>query len=287
MQGESITAHCAIAPLNLVMPSEQEHQEATNSVSAMCFMDWASGPQLPGAGVLLYKRLMSLADVAIVAGGSDATRAIIPRLGFKVHASVDTFARIVRPLRQWRTGPPTRTWRDAARVLRDTAWSLAPLGTLSADWTATPVNSFAEATNGISLPLTVPEHGVEFLNYWLRCPTTPIKGYEIQQRGIRRGHFLLSQVAGQARIADLRLRSTEARDWQMAYRLAVRAATEDVSTCEVVALASMPLARAALSACGFRWRGSIPLSVNDPQGKLAAAPPLCWSLIEDDAAYVT
>ena len=83
------------------------------------------------------------------------------------------------------------------------------------------------------------------------------------------------------------LRSTEARDWQMAYRLAVRAATEDVSTCEVVALASMPLARAALSACGFRWRGSIPLSVNDPQGKLAAAPPLCWSLIEDDAAYVT
>lgn len=286
-QAESVTAHCAVAPVNLVIPRKQNGQESTTSVSGVSFMDWAGSQQFPGTGVLLLKRLMSLTDVAIIAGGSDATRAIIPKLGFKVRASVDTFARVVRPLRQWRTRTPTSLWRDAARLLRDTAGSFVSLGALPAEWTATPVNGFAEATNTISLALTMPEHGVAFLNYWLRCPTTPIKGYEIHQRGVRCGHFLLSHVGGQTRIADLRLSSTEVSDWKMAYRLAVRTATEDMATCEVVALASTPLARAALSACGLRWRGSAPLSVYDPQGKLAAAPPLCWSLIDDDAAYIT
>jgi hypothetical protein len=283
-EAQSVAAHCAVAPLKLVMPHEQERQEAANTVSGVCFMDWASDRHLPYAGVLLKKRLMSMTEVAIVAGGTAATRAIIPKLGFTVYGPVHTFARVVRPIRQWRTRPRTSRWKDAARVVRNTAWSLIPLGALSVEWTATPVESFAEAIDTISPALTMPEHGVDFLNYWLRCPTTRIRGYEIRRRGVRCGHFLLSDVAGQARIADLRLNSTHVRDWQMAYRLATRTAAQDETTCEVVALASTPLASAALAACGFRRRGSVPLSVYDPHGKLAGAPPLCWSFIDDDAA---
>ena len=286
MQAGSVVAHCGIAPLELVISDAQGSDLAIQTVSGVCFMDWASARQAPYAGLLLKKQLMRTADVAIVTGGTAATRALIPKLGFATYSCVDTFARVIRPLRQWRTRPRTSWWKDAARLLRNTAWSFARLGPLSPEWTATRVDSFAEATHTISPALTMPEHGVDFLNYWLRCPTTRITGYEIRRRGVRCGHFLLSQVAGQTRIADLRLSSTHVRDWQMAYRLATRTAAQDATTCEVVALASTALASAALSACGFRRRGSTPLSIYDPQGKLAAAPPLCWSFIDDDAGYL-
>lgn len=280
---ESVVAHCAVAPMSLVMPREQKGHEATESV---CPMDWVSGRQLPGAGLLLMKRLTALAEVAMIVGGSELTRAVIPKLGFSIRGSVDTFARVVRPLRQWRTRVSRNRWSDATRLLRNTVWSFAPLGALSADWTALPVERFTEGTSTIPLGLTMPEHGVELLNYWLRCPTTRIRGYEIRLRGARFGHFLLSHVAGQTRIADLRVRSADVSDWQMAYRLAMRTAMDDETTCEVVALASTPLARGALSGCGFRRRGSAPLNIYDPKGKLATAPAICWSFIDDDAALL-
>lgn len=287
MQGESIAAHIGVAPFNLAMPRrEQEPPEGAN-VSGVCLMDWASGRQLPGAGILLLRQLTKLNEVAIVAGGSEATHAILPKLGFTARASLDTFVRVVRPLQQWRTRPQPRSWKDVARMLRNTAWSLVPAGALSAEWTAAAVERFAEATKTSSSTLTMPEHGVQFLNHWLRCPTTRIQGYEISRRGVRCGHFLLSQVAGQTRIADLRLSSTDVNDWQMAYRLATRTAAQDGQACEVVALASTPLARAALAACGFRRRSSASLSVYDPQGKLASAQSLCWSFIDDDTAYLS
>lgn len=286
MQGESVAAHSAVAPLNLVIPHNQEDHAETNRVSGICFMDWVSGRQLPGAGLLLMKRLASENDFAIVAGGTDDTLSVVPKLGFTLHASLDTFARIIRPLRQWRTRPTTSLGKDAARVLRNTAWSLAPLGALDAEWTAKPVESFTEATTTSSLSLTMPEHGAELLNYWLRCPTTRVKGFEIQRHGERCGHFLLSYVAGQTRISDLRLRSDVRGDWEMAYRLATRTAAEDATTCEVVSLISTPFQRAALAACGFRQRGSSPLYLHDPRGKIAAAPPLCWSFIDDDTGYL-
>ncbi|HEY8133471.1 MAG TPA: hypothetical protein VII12_16465 [Thermoanaerobaculia bacterium] len=281
-QMEALAAHCAVAPLDLLVPVGP----AINRVPGVCFMDWASARQAPYAGLLLKKRLMRTTGVAIVTGGTALTRALIPKLGFAIHTSVDTFARVIRPLRQWRTRPRTSRWKDAARLLRNTMWSFAPLSTLSPEWTAIRVENFAEETHTSLTDVTIPEHGVELLNYWLRCPTVAVNGYEIRRRGVLCGHFLLTQIGGQTRIADLRLTSAESVDWQMAYRLAAEIAAQDDATCEVVALASTPLGRQALSGCGFRRRGSTPLSIYDPQRNLTSAPPLFWSYMDNDAGYL-
>ena len=278
-QAEALTAHCAIAPIKLIIPDRE-------AVSGVCFMDWASARQTPYAGLLLKKRLLSATEIAIVTGGTAATRALIPKLGFAVQTNVDVFARVTRPFRQWRTRPRTSHWKDTARLLRNSAWSFAPLGLRNGQWTAVQVERFTEATRVSTTATTTPEHGVELLNYWLRCPSVRVEGYEIRNDGVRCGHFLLNRIAGQTRIADLRLTTAELREWQMAYRLATETAAHDPTTCEVVALASAPLTRAALAGCGFRQRGSTPLSIYDPQHKLSSAPPLLWSYIDNDAGYL-
>jgi hypothetical protein len=277
-ESEALAAHCALAPIKLLVPGRP-------AISGVCFMDWVSSRQMPYAGLVLKKRLLSSADIAIVTGGTAATRALIPKLGFAIHASVETFARVVRPWRQWRTRPHTSTWKDAARLARNVVWSRAPLGRVSRDWQALPVERFTEATN-MDSGLTLPEHGADLLNYWLRCPSAEVSGYEIRISGARSGHFLISRIGGQARIADLRLTSMGPLEWEMAYRLAARTAAEHPATCEVVALASTPLASDALVACGFRSRGTTPLSIYDPAQRLSGAPPLHWSYIDNDAGYL-
>ena len=278
-QAEALAAHCALAPIKLLVPGQ-------DAVSGVCFMDWVSSRQMPFAGLVLKKRLMSTTDIAIVTGGTAATRALIPKLGFTTLTSADIYARVIRPFWQWRSRPRTSWWKDTARLIRNTTWSFAPAGERSAQWQATRVESFSEAISQTSTTATMPEHSIELLNHWLRCPSAHVAGYEIRQAGVRCGYFLLSQIAGQTRIADLRLNTAELRDWQMAFRLATETASQNPMTCEVVALASTSVTRTALRACGFRERGSTPISVYDPQRKLSSAPPLHWSYIDNDAGYL-
>jgi len=82
------------------------------------------------------------------------------------------------------------------------------------------------------------------------------------------------------------LHSADPREWIVAYRLAAKAAAELPETCEILAVASTPLARESLTASGFHNRGSAPLFLYDPQKKLAGAPPIFWNMIEGNAAYL-
>src|SRR5437588_9928635 len=74
-QGDGLAAHCAVVPIKLLVPNQE-------AISGVCFVDWASSRQTPYAGLLLKKRLMSTTDIAIVSGGTPATRGLIPTLGF-------------------------------------------------------------------------------------------------------------------------------------------------------------------------------------------------------------
>jgi hypothetical protein len=58
------------------------------------------------------------------------------------------------------------------------------------------------------------------------------------------------------------------------------------SACEVMTLASTPETSAALERCGFRRRGEEPLFVYDRRGLLREAPPIDWSMLNDDTAYM-
>lgn len=282
-QDDDIVAHCVAAPLTLRLPPDGGG--VSTSTSGVCFTDWAGGRRLPGAGIILMKKLMALSPVAIVAGGSEATRQAIPRLGFTIRDSIDVYARVIRPLRQARTRPPAGLMKGAARLARNTAWSRTPLGAVARGWSARPVASFETAAEHDRADAAA-VHDADYLNYWLRCPAAHVSGFELLHDGRVAGYFMLSRVGGQARIAALGLRSSTPDHLQQGYRLAVTAAADDPETCEVVGLASTPPTRAALAACGFRQRDNAPLYLFDRGGIVSATTPILWSAIDDDTAYV-
>lgn len=277
-EGE-LQAHCAVWPLNLHFAGQR--------VTCNCFIDWANRASLPGAGFMLQKKLLKLSEVSIVVGGSADTRAIVPSLGFAHVSDVALFARVIRPWRQFRTRPPEPIWKGAARLVRNTLSSQSSAGSISKGWRAVRINSFDSLANyQPDLDYPTPWRDSEYLNYWLRCPAALVLGHVILNDDSVIGNFLLSLAGGQTRIADIRLHTQNAEQWTAAYLLATRVAAELPETCEVLAVASTPLAVASLTANGFRNRGSVPLFLYDPQKKLAGAPPIFWNMIEGDAAYL-
>ncbi len=286
-QGPDIVAHCAMVPLAFSVDRHDPMPAPdVETISGACFMDWVGDRRVPGAGVTLLKKMLTLVDVGIIAGGSEATRALAPRLGFKPRQTVSVFARVIRPLEQARTRPRTSLWRDAARFARNAAWSVRALGRLDPHWRGIGVSRLGSLPDTTSPQSMAPVRTVSDLNYWLRCPAVAVSAFEIHRQSARAGYFLMCRVNGQSRIVDLRLAAASQADWEMAYRVAVQAAVEDPSTCEVVTLGSTPETSAALEACGFKRRGEEPLFVHDRRALLREAPPIVWSMINDDTAYM-
>jgi hypothetical protein len=278
LQGEAIRAHCGVVPLSLHFSGKR--------VSSAYFTDWAGDRHLPGSGVMLMKKLMCRAETAIVVGGSDDTRALLPKIGFVLVCDVASFVRVQRPWLQLRTRPKEPIAKATARLLRNTLWSGSSIGPIPERWRATRNDAFTSAAGPYDSPHPTPSRDDEDLNYWLRCPAAEISGYQIQRSGSVVGHFLLSRVGGQTRISDIRVYSADIADWTIAYRLAARSAAEIADTCEVVAAASTPFASHSLAASGFRNRGSAPLFLYDPHKRLFGAPSIFWNMIDGDAAYL-
>jgi hypothetical protein len=279
---DAIQAHCGVWPVHLSV--------AGKKVSCLCFVDWVSDRNAPGRGFLLKKKLMSFAETAIVVGGTDDTRAVIPKLGFKTVSDVGFFVRVSRPWQQYRTRPSEGIARDVARLVRNTAWSRFDLrSAVHRGWSATRLESFDNSLleGCCNRDDPTPWRSAEYLNYWLRSPTVAISGFALQRARKTLGYFLLSRVGGQTRIADLRLSSTTQDDWNAAYSLAEQVAASDPETSEITAVASTLFAELALRSSGFRRRGSAPLFLYDPQKKLRDSPPIYWNLIDGDAAYIS
>jgi hypothetical protein len=274
-----IHAHCAVWPLNLHFAGKE--------ISCLCYIDWANRSDLPGAGFMLKKKLMKLSDTSIVVGGSAETREIVPRLGFVHVSEVESFGRVVRPWKQYRSRPAEAVLKGAARFARNASWSFFARSVAPKNWSAERIESFSSPLNDdvdTEHPTTWRDAG--YLNFWLRCPASTVSAYEMRKDGNGIGYFLLSLVGGQARIADIRINSRESEDWQAAYGLAANTAAEHPETCEILAVASTKIASESLKADGFRYRGGSPLFLYDPEKKLAGCPPLFWNMIDGDAAYL-
>jgi hypothetical protein len=286
--GDAVRAHCGVLPINLGF--------AGGTVTCLCFTDWVGSQGFPGAGVLLKQKMMGFAETAIVVGGTADTRAVIPRLNYKVAGNVGIFARVVRLWNQFRTRPKEGIVKEAARLARNAMLSRAPAMAIPEGWSAVRLQSFdsvfAPVLNRLSSAHPTPERSADYLNYWLRCPAAGIAGFAILEGGRIRGYFLLTRIEGQARIIDVRLARGEGTDleeqadWNAAYALAAKTAENDPETCEISAVASTKFAQAALLSSGFRQRGGLPLALYDPQGKLSAAPAIFWNMIDGDIAYL-
>ncbi|CAN5782966.1 hypothetical protein BH18ACI4_BH18ACI4_17730 [soil metagenome] len=278
-QENKIKAHCGVWPMNLSFQGER--------IDCICFLDWLSEKDLPGAGVMLKKKLMRLADTSVVVGGSADTRAVVPLIGFQHVGDVTTFARVVRPWKQFRSRPREAMGRGAARLLRNTGWSRIAGVSIDPQWSIKRVTRFDELPNNIiEGDYPAPIRDAKYLNYWLGTPAVEMAGFVILVRNEYHGYFLLSKVGGQARIADIRLRSNSVADWTAAYQLAALAAAEEPDICETVTIASTPLVREALASSGFRDRGSVPLFLADRKKRLESAPPIFLNMIDGDGAYL-
>jgi hypothetical protein len=97
---------------------------------------------------------------------------------------------------------------------------------------------------------------------------------------------MLSRVAGQCRLTDLRIRSAKPEDWMAAYATAARAAALDPESYELATYATVPLVCQALEANGFRQRGEMPVLALDRKNLLGNAAHLHLGMLDDDSSYL-
>jgi hypothetical protein len=192
-----------------------------------CLIDWVSGKSIPGMGMMLARKMVQLSPVLLSIGGSEMTRKIMPKIGFVKRGELLTYARVLRPWRQFRTRPDNHGTKALLRLARNFLWSQGPVA-LTRGWMAEEAPA--------------PE-------YLMRCPGLRLKAYRLRRGSLREGSLLLTQVGGQTRIADLTCSAEPS-----AYAAAIEAARRDPEACELVALGHDGPSRRALEANGFQER---------------------------------
>jgi hypothetical protein len=276
----ALLAHGCAWPVKLLFEGQTR--------SAITLVDWAGSSASLGAGLQLVHKLSSLAEILISIGGSAATRQMMPRIGFQVVDEQALYARPLRPWRQFRTRPGPATPREIVRLLRNTAYSLAPRAKPHR-WSLHPVATLHPKLFVDTVPDSGPAsaHGSSFGEYMTRCPVARITTYELHNDGRPEGYVVLSHVHGQTRIAEIRMRSRRRQDWTAAIGAIVNKVSEIPDACELVAWTSLPDVRHALESSGFRLRDRRSIFVRDPR-KLIAAGPFRWdlTLLDDDSAFL-
>ena len=271
----SLLAHAAIWPIQLRLEGGVR--------SGIGFCDWVASEEHRGAGLLLLRKLTTLAEFILVIGGADITRQILPRVGFKPWADLPVYARVLRPFRQLIT-TPTHNWKAPVRLARNLAWSLAALSP-SESWNA-DVSLPDDRTLALAHEQTGSIHTREFLKFMLRCPTAAIRSLVLHKDGLPQGYAILSIVSGQARIADLRIATFNQEDWNAAISSVARSVSKDTTTSEISAIATIPVLEHALQANGFHAREHRPLVVLDSTGNMTAQPVPQLGMLVDDAAFL-
>jgi hypothetical protein len=284
-----ICAHGCVSPVTFGRPAGSTGS-GTELVTGMRVIDWAGGRRAPAAGVTIMRQLAALADTVLAIGGSPEAMRVFPKIGFRHRGNVEVFARVVRPWRQFRADPYPRGWKAPLRLARSTLSSLPRLPGAPAGWSSRAVQRFDSSLCPVlefdGAGFTTTRRTPALLNYMLDCPGAAFSGFLVRQGERIRGYFLLSHVAGQTRIADVRVDSGSAEDWLSAFTLATRQAAANPATCEILAVASTGQGIEALRRIGYRFCRHDPIFLMDPRGRLADAPELNLDLLVGDEAYL-
>lgn len=278
-----IVAHGCLCPVAYRLPS--------GDVSGSYLIDWAAARTSAGAGVALLRSLARKCDALFAVGGSSETRSILPKLGYRHIGDLRFYARVLRPLRQYRTDPFPRGWKAPLRLARNMIWSRSPLPVPGPGWSAQPIRQFDatmqplfEARSDSSFVRTV--RTPELMNYFLRCPGAVWTAATILRGGVPLGWYVLARVGGQTRIADIWVHSDSEDDWAAAYALAVNAAARDIQACELVASACIPPAIYGVQNAGVRFVHAEPIFMLDPKKCFAQRAQLDVTFLESDLAYL-
>jgi len=277
-----IVAHGGVWPVVLRTPQTE--------VKAVHLIDWASTRSAVGAGVHLLRMMTGLADVLLTIGGSQDTRNVLPKLGYKSCGELRRYARVIRPWLQLRT-TPAKNWKTPLKFLRNSARMMGGVPRVPSGWQAAKVTSFKGVIDagaiGLTTSSTLSRRTADELDYLLNCPAARFSGFKITQADQLRGYFVLAQVAGQTRIVDLRLDRDDPESWQAICALAARTAGEDPATCEIVAASSIDAAEKAWPQAGFTHRETEPILCYDPRNRLRPGSPLNLNLADGDSCFLS
>jgi hypothetical protein len=273
----AIVAHAGVMPMTF----------GAGEVRGVQMIDWASAPEAPGAGVALVQKLVARFDFIYSIGGSDLTQRALPAFGFVEHARHWNGARPLRPLRQILTHQH-RNWKLAPRLVRNWAWSLptSANGGLRLDWTWEQIEprEICEEIQSSGCAVFGPRQSA-FFDYLLRCPTARIRLYCIRDQGGLNGHFAISTLRSQARIAGVWLRDPSPAAWQTAFCIAQRVARLEGAN-EVVAGGTDGESEQAASRSGLRIIRHIPVYLLNKKRKLDLRQDFQFQLCDYDGFFL-
>ena len=278
---ERIVAHGTLSPIRL--------RGIDSEISALCLMDWAADPSIPGVGVAIYQHLAKLADVLVAIGGSDDALRLLPLLGFRPKQPLRSY-RLITNAWKYDLQPGRRDWKTPARLVRD--WTRArKVRAGSTDLRAQRIDQF-----DTSAPLPLPDPGVAgcivsartpaMLNYLLRCPLAEMQPWLLTRAGENAGYFVLARVDADCRIAELWINSSSAQDWLNAAEIATEMAASHPRTGAVSTTVSTPVLQSALEQIGYRFSGEVPVSIKDRQRRVPADQSMLLTMLENDAFYI-
>ncbi len=251
-----IVAHGCVTPFRWLT--------AAGPLRASCVIDWAADRSVPGAGLLLFRKIAERFDGLAGIGGSADTRAVLPRAGFRVLQDFAILSRVLRPAAHHFPRQRLADWKTPLRLARDVVRSASSTTRTPAGWSATRVANFdswiqsALPAPGRPSP-SVAERTPDLLNYALACPAAAMEAYRIQGPDQIRGYLLLSKIKSECRVCDLGVSVSTPESWRVAAALAVTTAQDDANITEIRVGTTAVALRTAFEAAGLRAQPSQPV----------------------------
>ena len=265
-----LLAHAAIWPVEFPQ----------TGIRGVQMIDWAATRDNPGAGISLVGRLTRMFDFMYSIGGSPTARKLFPSYGFTEVTRTWMAARPLRPFRQALTHQ-SRNWKLAPRLVRNW-WRAHSTSAPTGEWAAAPLAPSQICT---AAPNFFPRSPA-FFDYLSRCPVASPQLYSLSRSCRPEGHFVLTLIRGQARLAGLWLREPSDESWCAAYAVALQTARRIPGAYEFAAKGSDGASlRAALHA-GLRFAGTDPVFLLDKQRVFPSVPDFQFQLIDDDGAIL-
>ena len=274
----AIVAHAGLWPITF--------GSGGNEVRGIHMIDWASAKESAGAGLALVQKLAAMFDFIVGIGGSEMTRKVLPAFGFVQHTHVWRGARPLRPVQQILTHQ-YRNWKLAPRLARNTL--LALKGTTPyQSWTTREIEPAEICPNIPSEADTArfSPRPAAFFEYILRCPAAKVSLHGIFNGSQIQGHFALSVLQGQARIAGLWLLEPTEDSWAAGYYLAQQVAQRLPGANEIVAVGSEGPSGAGAARAGFQITDGPWVYLLDKKKKLSLPSDFQFQSSDDDEAFL-
>jgi len=256
-----ITAHVGLWPMSF------------GALRGVQMIDWASSRESPGAGLAVVQKLDAMFDFIYSIGGSEMTCRILPALGFREWGRQWRAARPLRPLRQIMSHQH-RNWKLAARLFRNTGWSMGRSSEGAADEIGP--GEFAGSIDRLAAP-----RDPGFFEYLLRCPAMKTRLCRITD-----GHFVIGVLRGQARMGGIWLRDANRDAWRAAYAIAQQTAAQMNDAIEIVAAGTEGPSADAATISGLRTVRHVPIYLLNREGKLDLPPDFQFQLCDDDTFFL-